>query len=72
MELTLDTPQRVAIVVEKNKADTWSVSAYLVTVDGRRERRQLGVFETHDEAAKGLKRSWQYASLGPRDAPTEC
>ncbi len=72
MEFTLDTPQRVAIVVEKNKADTWSVSAYLVTVDGRRERRQLGVFENHDEAAKGLKRSWLCASLGPRDAPTDC
>lgn len=65
MDITPDTPQRVAIVIEQNKAGTWSVGTYLMTVDGRRERRQLGVFETHAEAANALKHSWQHISLDP-------
>ena len=44
MQIELDTPQRVAIVIEKNKSDTGSVNSYLMTADGRRERRSLGGF----------------------------
>lgn len=59
MQIELDTPQRIAIVIEKNKSDTWSVNAYLMTADGRRERRSLGVFESYGDAARSLKKAWQ-------------
>ncbi len=63
MDVTLDTPQRVTLVIEKNKSDTWSLAAYLITADGRRDRRSLGVFETYNEATASLKRVWQRVSL---------
>ncbi len=63
MDVALDTPQRVTLVIEKNKSDTWSLAAYLITADGRRERRSLGVFETYKEATASLKRTWQRVSL---------
>ena len=63
MDIMLDTPQRVAVVIEKNKSDTWSVSAYLVTADGQRDRRPLGVFETYKEASSSLKKAWQRVTL---------
>ena len=63
MDFSFETPQRVAIVIEKNKCETWSVGAYLVTADGQRDRRSLGVFESYDAAAKSLKQVWQQAEL---------
>ena len=63
MDVDLDTPQRVAVVIEKTKADTWALGAYLVTADGRRDRRSLGVFETYKEASRSLRRAWQNVSL---------
>lgn len=63
MDIALDTPQRVTLDIEKNKSDTWSVAAYLITADGQRERRSLGVFETYKEATKALRRAWEHATL---------
>ena len=63
MQIEPRTPQRVAIVVEKNKADTWSVAAYLVTAEGQRSRRSLGVFDTYADAAKSLQAAWENATL---------
>ncbi len=63
MDVSLDTPQRLAVIIEKNKSDTWSVSAYLVTADGRRDRRSLGVYETYKEATAALKRAWNRVSV---------
>ena len=60
MQIALDTPQRVAIVIEKNKSDTWSVAAYLVRADGMRDRRSLATCESYAEATKTLKRVWQH------------
>lgn len=54
MQIEPKMPQRVAIVVEKNKSDTWSVAAYLVTAEGQRSRRSLGVFDTYVDATKSL------------------
>ncbi len=56
-------PQRVANVVEQNKGGTWSVAAYLVSVDGQRERRGLAVRETYTEAAALLKTAWESVKL---------
>ena len=56
-------PQRVAIVVEKNKSDTWSVAAYLITADGQRSRRSLGVFDTYADATKSLPAAWEKVAL---------
>ena len=38
-EVAPDSAQRVAIVIEKNKAGTWSLGGYLVMADGRRHRQ---------------------------------
>ena len=61
-ELRPDTPQRVAIVIEKNKADTWSVGSYLVSADGRRHRKGLGSFTEYGDAAAALKSVWESTS----------
>lgn len=37
MQVTTETPHRIAVVVDQNKSGTCSVSAYLVTADGRRD-----------------------------------
>lgn len=63
MDLPMETPQRVAIVIEKNKCETWSVGAYLVTADGQRDRRSLGVFESYDAAASSLRQVWQQTEI---------
>jgi len=63
MQMTTETPQRVAVVVEQNKSGTWSVSAYLVTADGRRDRRSLAVRDTYEEATSALKTVWQSVEL---------
>jgi hypothetical protein len=63
MQIKLNTPQRVTIVVEKNKSGTWSVAAYLITAEGHRSRRSLGVFDTYTEAAESLEQAWQRTSL---------
>ena len=59
MKINADTPQRLAVVVEQNKAGNWSVGAYLVTADGRRERRGLAIRDSYDDAASLLKEIWQ-------------
>ena len=61
MQIEWETPQHVAIVVEKNKADTWSLRAYLLTPNGYKERRSLGVFETYEDAASHLVQVWKQA-----------
>jgi len=63
MEIALNTPLRVTLAIEKNKSDSWSVASYLITADGTRERRSLGIFETHDEATQALKRAWSKLTL---------
>ncbi len=63
MDVESDTPQRVTVVIEKTKAETWSIGAYLITADGRRDRRALGVFETYKEAAGSLRGAWQSVTL---------
>ena len=60
MQIDLDTPQRVAIVIEKNKSDNWSVAAYLVRADGLRDRRKLATCDSYVEAVRTLKRVWQH------------
>ena len=62
MQIDLDTPQRVTVVVEKNKSDTWSLASYLITTDGQRRRQSLGVFESHSDATGALKQHWQAAA----------
>ena len=57
-------PQRVAIVVEQNKSETWSIAAYLISVNGQRERRRLAVRDTYPEATELLKTVWQKLDLG--------
>jgi hypothetical protein len=52
-------PQRVAVVIEQNKSDTWSVAAYLISVSGHRERRRIAVRETYAEATEVLKTAWE-------------
>jgi len=61
-EIAADTAQRVAIVIEKNKAETWSLGSYLVMADGRRHRQGLGTFEDYAEAAAALEKAWQRLS----------
>ncbi len=63
MDITPNTPQRMTVLIEQNKSETWSVATYLVMADGRRDRRSLGVFETYREAAEALRRSWQNIAL---------
>jgi hypothetical protein len=63
MEIALNTPLRATIEIEKNKSDAWNVTSYLITADGARERRSLGVFETHAEATQALKRAWTKLTL---------
>lgn len=63
MQIEPGMPQRVAIVVERNKSDTWSVAAYLVTAEGQRSRRSLGVFDTYADATKSLHAAWEKAAL---------
>jgi hypothetical protein len=61
-EVAADTAQRVAIVIEKNKAETWSLGSYLIMSDGRRRRRGLGTFEDYADAAVALEKAWQRLS----------
>ena len=61
-EVAADTAQRVAIVIEKNKAETWSLGSYLVMADGRRHRQGLGTFNDYAEAAAALEKAWQRMS----------
>ena len=63
MEIALDTAVRATIAIEKNKSDSWSVAAYLITADGSRDRRNLGIFETYREATQGVRRVWTKATL---------
>ena len=64
--MSFDTgmPQRVAIVVEQNKSETWSIAAYLISVNGQRERRRLAVRDTYPEATELLKTAWEKLDLG--------
>ena len=57
-------PQRVAVVIEQNKSDTWSVAAYLISVNGHRERRRIAVRDTYAEATEVLKTAWESLDLG--------
>ena len=57
-------PQRIAIVVEQNKSGTWSVAAYLVSVNGQRERRGLAVRDSYPEAAALLTTAWEMLDVG--------
>lgn len=52
-------PQRVAVVIEQNKSDTWSIAAYLISVNGHRERRRIAIRETYAEATEVLKTAWE-------------
>ena len=58
-EIFPDTAQRVAIVIEKNKAGTWSLGSYLVMADGRRHRHGLGTFKDYADAASSLEKAWE-------------
>jgi hypothetical protein len=62
MTTALDRPQRISIVIEKTKSETWGVAAYLIGSNGQRERRCLATCETHDDAKRALERVWQSAS----------
>ena len=57
-------PQRVAVVIEQNKSDTWSVAAYLISVNGHRERRRIAVRDTYAEATEVLKTAWESLDVG--------
>ena len=57
-------PQRVAVVIEQNKSDTWSVAAYLISVNGHRKRRRIAVRDTYAEATEVLKTAWESLDLG--------
>ena len=62
LEIATNTPQRVAIVIEKNKAGTWSLGSYLVMADGHRHRQGLGTFEDYADAAASLEKAWMRLS----------
>ena len=57
-------PQRVAVVIEQNKSDTWSIAAYLISVNGHRERRRIAVRDTYAEATEVLKTAWERLDVG--------
>ena len=59
MPIDPQLPQRVAVVIEQNKSGTWSIAAYLISVNGQRERRRIAVRETYKEATEALKTSWE-------------
>ena len=59
MDVTPDTPQRVAVVIERTKAEAWGVGAYLVTAGGHRDRRSLGVYDSYIEASAALRSAWE-------------
>lgn len=63
MQIDPHMPQRMSIVIEKNKSKNWSVSAYLVSADGRRERCSLGVFESYDDAANSLRKACEGVTI---------
>ena len=52
-------PQRVAVVIEQNKSNTWSIAAYLISVSGHRERRRITIRDTYAEATEVLKMVWE-------------
>jgi hypothetical protein len=52
-------PQRVAVVIEQNKSNTWSIAAYLISVSGHRERRRITIRDTYAEATEVLKTVWE-------------
>ncbi|MDX1576813.1 MAG: hypothetical protein R3285_11510 [Kiloniellales bacterium] len=49
----------MAVVIEQNKSETWSVAAYLISVNGHRERRRIAVRDTYAEATEVLKTAWE-------------
>ena len=57
-------PQRVAVVIEQNKSDTWSIAAYLISVNGHRERRRIAVRDSYAEATEVLKTAWERLDVG--------
>lgn len=59
-----EMPQRVALVVEQNKSGSWSLAAYLVSVNGQRERRRLAVRDSYPEAAALLRTAWEKLDVG--------
>ncbi|WP_282609205.1 hypothetical protein [Pelagibius sp. Alg239-R121] len=63
MNVDFDTPQRMTVVVEKNKSDTWSLASYLITADGQRRRNALGIFESYSDATHALQQHWQHTSI---------
>ena len=63
MDVTPDTPQRLAVVIEATKSDTWSIGAYLVTAGGHRDRRSVGVYNTFAEAVEALRSVWEKLSV---------
>ena len=64
MALDPAMPQRVAVVIEQNKSETWSVAAYLISVNGHRERRRIAVRDSYAEATEVLKTAWEDLDLG--------
>ena len=56
------TPRSGWIVIEKNKAETWSLGSYLVMADGQRHRHGLGTFEDYADAAAALEKAWRRLS----------
>jgi len=64
MAIDPQMPQRVAIVIEQNKSDTWSVATYLITVSGHRERRRIAIRDTYAEAADVLRTAWETLDVG--------
>ncbi|MCP4329220.1 MAG: hypothetical protein GY791_12370 [Alphaproteobacteria bacterium] len=63
MQIQSNTAQRIAIVIEQNKSGSWSIAAYLVKADGKRERRSLGVVEDYGQAADTLEKVWAEITL---------
>ena len=58
MQISVEMPQRLAVVIEKNKSQTWGVAAYLVRADGLRERRCLATCESYEDATHALRQLW--------------
>ncbi len=63
LQLAPDTPQRLAIVIERNKAESWSIACYLVRADGLRERQTLTTCKKYRDATKVLERLWNEMSV---------
>ncbi len=63
MDVTPDTPQRLAVVIERTKSEAWGVGAYRVTAGGHRDRRSVGVYDSYVEAADALRTAWEKLSV---------